>query len=99
MRQLSDLPTEPELVLGEKARRGALDLFCEHHRLTPPLRALLEGVVFGDHGEALAARLGVTTQEVAYRLEVFAEAMSQTVYEAAADILDEAHRRAREGTD
>ncbi|MEC7522344.1 MAG: hypothetical protein VYE22_20830 [Myxococcota bacterium] len=84
--------TQPDLVLGEEERLQALDLWLEHIEIPAILIPLLEGVVLGHHHGDLAAYLGAELQELPLWERCFARWAEQTVYQAAADILDAARR-------
>ena len=70
--------TQPDLVLGEEERLQALDLWLEHIEIPAILVPLLEGVA--------------ELPELPLWERCFARWAEQTVYQAAADILDAARR-------
>jgi len=86
-----DAITQPDLVLGEAERLAALDLWLEHIEIPAILIPLLEGVVLGHHHGELAHYLGAEPDELPLWESCFRRWAEQTVYEAAADILDAAH--------
>lgn len=79
------------MELTSQRRDQALRLWREHHRIPEGLGGILEGVVHGYHGSALAARLGIRPDSLPELELAFSVRMGQSVYEAASDILNAAY--------
>ncbi len=86
----SELPTEPELRVTPREREAALRLWCEHHCVPSPLEGLLRGIVQGHQGRRLAEQAGVQPADIPELELAFERLMGQSVYQAAADILNAA---------
>lgn len=91
--QRRELPTEPEIPLQPEHRDAALEVWFEHHQVSPEHATLLRAVVHGVGGEETSRRLGMS-REAVEELELdFEEQMGQSIFEAASSIVSAALER------
>ena len=86
-------PTQPARPAAIDIRARIVEAYVKEAGLAPPLASLLKGVVAGERGQTLCARLGVSPRELELLVSRFRTHPGRDLYDASTNILLESVRK------